>query len=150
MKARLIALLQRDEDAISDAWRLRLSETAYFAALKVVNPASNPVRPLLRDLVHVLEGHLPAAQTLPGIKGARRFEPLGLWRISLAQCIEVFLTGEVVVRRWARTHLDATDGEFLELFEALNRATHELLRFHALHYCEDCRAAPAAAEVSPS
>ena len=140
-KAQLITLLKRDEADICDAWRHRLSETALLAGSRLVDRTSNPVRPLVRDLARVLEGDRPDAPYVPGTEGLRDREPLGAWRISLCQCVEVFLTGEVVVRRWARTHLDANDSEFLELFELLNRATHELLRFYSLRYCENCRAA---------
>jgi hypothetical protein len=140
VKAQFIALLKKDESNICDAWRYRLSETALLAGSQLTDRPSNPIRPLLRDLVRMLEGEPLAASNLPGIKGLYEEKPVSAWRISLCQCVEVFLTGEVVIRSWTRTHLDATDGEFLELFELLNRATHELLRFYTLRYCENCRA----------
>ena len=139
MKDELIAMILEHEDDLCEAWRERLSETAYFAALRVVDHTHNPLRPLLQDMVRVMDGKLPMSDHLPGSAGAQRFQGVGMWRISLAQCVEVFITGEVVVRRWARGNLDATDAEFLELFELLNRTMHQLLRFYTVRYCEDCR-----------
>lgn len=138
MKDKLIAMIRLNEDDLCEAWRERLSEKAYFAALRVVDHTHNPLRPLLHDMVEVIDGHTPMTKPLPGSEGAQRYQGVGAWRISLAQCVEVFITGEIVVRRWARGNLDATDAEFLEIFEMLNRATHQLLRYYTMRYCDDC------------
>lgn len=138
MKEQLISVLRRDEEKIAEAWQQRLDDLTYRAAMKTTDEPAQPLRLLLRDLVRVLDGKLPATQ--PFTAGERQYEILNVWRINLCQSVEVFLVGETVVRRWVRRHVNATDSQFLEMFELLNAATHQLVRLYSLRYCENCRA----------
>ncbi len=137
LKQQLIVLLQKDEDGICEAWSARLAENAILAGVKMTDGAASPVRVLVRDVVRVLEGKLPAAKTP---SGTPRAGPLDGWQIGLCQGIEAILTGEVVVRGWVRAYLDATDSECLELYEQISRAFHQLIRYYAVRYCKSCRA----------
>ena len=148
MKQQLAALLEANRDAVCDAWTGRLSDPAQLAASVLQPGASVPVRPLLAEVVRRLRGpdtatpHDVSAELLPAT------EPAAGWRINLCQALEVLLTGEVVVRYWARAHLDLSEADALTLFEQVNRVFHQLLRDYALRYCEHCRAAQDVSEES--
>jgi hypothetical protein len=150
LETQLIAEITAHETELHDLWVRRISETTTFGQLMRLYPAFDPVRDSLRDLRRVLEGKLPASNIWPGATEPPQIGPQGVWRIGLCQGIEVVLMGETVLRHWARTHLRAGDTEFLDLFETLNRATHKLVRFYALRYCENCRASLAGSEEAQS
>ncbi|NQU12315.1 hypothetical protein HQ590_16080 [bacterium] len=140
MRARLVALLREQEDAICYAWTQRLADAAQLASRKLAAGPVSPVHQLVRDLVDALEGRLTDLEP-ESIEAARqRLGPVLEWRINLCQAVEVLLTGEVVVRFWVRAHLDVDATEQLELFEEINRAFHELLRLYTLRYCDHCHA----------
>jgi hypothetical protein len=137
---KLAELLGRQEKAICEAWTERLAEPARLAADKLQPGRRQPVQPLLREAVHLLEGgsldlQEPDVDLLRGQLG-----PLAEWRINLCQGIEVLLTGEVVVRRWARCYLDMDDRETVEMVEEINRVFHQLIRVYCLQYCDRCDA----------
>src|SRR5258706_4145575 len=138
VKTRLVTLIVTHETELHGQWTRRTASDTPFASLLQINPARDPVRLMLQDLRRVLEGKLPAANIWPGASDPPEIGPCGAWRIGLCQGIELVLLGETVVRDWAYHNLQATGTEYLELFEALNRATHRLIRFYALRYCETC------------
>ena len=140
LETQLIAAIANHETELHDHWLRQISETTTFGHLMRLYPGLDPVRETLRDLRRVLEGKLPASTNWPGAAEPSQIGPQGVWRIGLCQGIEVVLAGEAVLRRWTRDNLRASDGEFLDLFETLNRATHQLVRFYSLRYCENCRA----------
>jgi len=139
VKTQLIGMLKREEDRICEAWTDRLSDTALLASKKLIRRPTSTVRLLLHDVVRILENHPPVSHETLSAEEHDRRGPAPDWRISLCQALEVLLTGEVVVRAWSLSHLDATEREQLETFEEINRVFHQLIRLHALHYCENCR-----------
>ena len=139
MKENLIHLLRKNDETISQIWTQRLGDNASLEGIRLAHAGANPTRPLLHDLVRILEDNMPTTQTAPSIGELRQLAPWCLWQVGLSHGTEVFLTGEVVVREWACAHIPATDANLLELFDLINQAFHRLYRFHSLHYCENCR-----------
>ena len=146
MNKQLAALLEADRDAVCDAWTQRLSDPALLAANLLQPGTTVPVRPLLAEVINLLRDPSAADYSEPGHDLCPPLEPSAGWRINLCQAVEVLLTGEVVVRYWAQTHLDLSETEALALFERINRVFHQLLRVYMLRYCEHCRAAQARPE----
>ncbi|MCX7915185.1 MAG: hypothetical protein N3A53_02630 [Verrucomicrobiae bacterium] len=133
-------MLEREEDRICRAWTERLSDPAGLASQRLNKRATSLPRLLLQDVVRILRGELPVShvgQETLALAGGEPFQ----WQINQTHALEVFLTGEVVVRAWALGYLDATEREQLEIFEDINRAFHELLRLHMRRYCDECRCA---------
>ncbi len=140
MNETLIELLEREEKAVCNAWHERLAEPARLAAGKLQPGQRQPLQPLLREAVRLLRGGVLDLQE-PDVDLLReKTGPLAEWRINLYQGIEVFLTGEVVVRRWARCYLDLDDHDTVEMVEEINRVFHQLLRVYCLQYCDQCHA----------
>ena len=146
MKTKLAALLEREEDRLCAAWNERLSETAQLAGKRMAPRPTSVTRLLTRDVVRMLRDQPPESHRHEWAANADRLGQRPDWRINLSQALEVLLTGEVVVRAWAVRYLDATESEQLEMFEAINRAFHQLMRLHLRHYCEECHRAAQAAE----
>ena len=140
VKPQLIALLREQEDAICYAWTQRLGEAAQLAGRKLAPGPTSPLHRIVRDLVDALAGKLTDLEPEPIDQVRQRLGPALEWRVNLCQAVEVLLTGEVVVRFWARAHLDADDAQLLDLFEEVNRAFHQLLRLYTLRYCDHCHA----------
>ena len=132
MYTRLTAVLRQEESQICAIWRKQLRDTALFTS-GIMLPNSDPIRGLFRDVIRILEDETPLTQAPP----PRESQPN--WRINLTQAIEVLLGGEVAMQEWITAHLDASAAERLEVFQTLNRAFHQLIRFHARRYCEQCR-----------
>jgi hypothetical protein len=113
-----------------------LSEDTVLASLNLAEAPREPLNLLLRDVVRIIEGKLPAQ--LPASQSLCRLGPMSEWKLTLCQGIEVFLVGESVVRRWVHAHLDAAPDEWFNAFEQLNRAFHQLIRYYVLRYCDSC------------
>lgn len=133
MNRRLIALLQRDEDAICEQWMERLSDTARLAGQRLAGQPLTPVRGLLQEVVRGLSGK--PVGTAPAPAGAAAG-----WQVNLCYAVEVLLTGEVVIRNWAYVYLDPGEREQVALFTAINQVFHELLRVSTQQYCQSCHA----------
>jgi hypothetical protein len=132
VKKQLIELLQRDEAPICSGWLRRLNENTVLTGINLKESASESLRLLLRDLVRVIEGKLPAADC------ARRFGALAENQLTLCQNIEIFLVGHGVVVRWVHSQLAVPPEEWFDLFEQLRRAFHQLSRYYVLRYCGSC------------
>ena len=130
-----------DLDRVGAAWNDRLSDTAQLAGKRMAPRPTSVSRLLLRDVVRILRDEPPVSHTHDGRSNADRLGPQPDWRINLNQALEVLLTGEVVVRAWAVSYVDATEREQVVMFEAINRAFHQLLRLHLRHYCDQCHSA---------
>lgn len=141
MNTQLAALLEREEDRICAAWNDRLSDTAQLAGKRMAPRPTSVTRLLVQDVVKILRDEPPVSHTHDLRANADRLGHQPDWRINLNQALEVLLTGEVVCRAWAVSYLDATDREQLRMFEAINRAFHQLLRLHLRHYCDQCHRA---------
>ena len=136
----LITLLEKDCDAVSRAWAERLVGNTALEQIKVKNADAFPTWLLVHDLWRLLQGLSPAIRTAPNVAEMQQLGHSSRWKIGLCDSLEAFLTGEVVVRQWACQHLEVSESELPLLFETINRAFHRLYRFHALRYCENCRA----------
>ena len=146
MNATIVNRLQRHEKAICKTWTDRLAEPAMLAAHKLQPGQHQPVQPLFHEMIHLLRGGVlePSAPDVTALY--EKIGPLAEWRINLCQGIEVLLTGEVVVRRWARCSLDLDDGAMLDVVEELSRTFHQLMRVYCLQYCDQCHAVRQAEE----
>lgn len=133
-------MLEREEDRICRAWADRLSDPAMLASQRLNKRATSLPRLLLQDVVRILRGEPPVSHLGQEALAAAGGEPFQ-WQINQTHALEVFLTGEVVVRAWAIGYVDATEREQLEMFEDINHAFHELLRLHMRRYCDECRCA---------
>lgn len=136
IKKQLIELLSRDEEQLCAGWMRRLSEDAVLASINLVEAPREPLNLLLRDVVRIIEGKLPAQP--PASQSLCRLGPMSAWKLTLCQGIEVFLVGESVVRRWVHSHLEAAPEEWFDVFEQLNRAFHQIVRYYVLRYCDSC------------
>lgn len=137
IRAELAEMLEREQDRICRAWAERLSDTAVLASKRLSRRATSVPRLLLQDVVRILRAEPPMAHVSEEARAVGG-EPFH-WQINQVHALEVFLTGEVVVRAWALGYLDATEREQLQMFEDINRAFHELLRLHMRRYCDQCR-----------
>jgi hypothetical protein len=138
IKKQIVEMLQRDEMAVCSGWLRRLNENAVLTGINLKESATEPLRLLLRDLVRVIEGKLPAAEAPPAADCARRLGALAENQLTLCQNIEVLLVGQGVVVRWAHAHLGAPPEDWFDLFEQIRRAFHQLERYYALRYCGSC------------
>jgi hypothetical protein len=111
-----------------------------LAAHKLQPGVAIPTRSLLAEVVQLLRARTPVVRPETTQLLLNRLGPAAAWRINLCQAVDVLLTGEVVVRYWARAYLDASGDELLALFESINRIFHELIRDYALRYCDQCHA----------
>lgn len=136
IKKQLIELLSRDEEQLCAGWMRRLSEDAVLAGINLAEAPREPLNLLLRDVVRIIDGKLPAQP--PASQSICRLGPMGVWKLTLCQGIEVFLVGEGVVLRWVHLHLGAAPEEWYEVFDQLNRAFHQLVRYYVLRYCDSC------------
>lgn len=136
IKKQLIDLLRCDEEQLCAGWIRRLSEDTVLASLNLSEAPREPLNLLLRDVVRVIEGKLPAQP--PATQSVCRLGPMSEWKLTLCQGIEVFLVGESVVRRWVHARLDAAPEEWFDAYEQLNRAFHQLIRYYVLRYCDSC------------
>lgn len=149
MTESLIKLLLTHQEAICADWKQRLSDPAALAANKLQPGQLLPLRGLFEEAVQLLRQQ-PLTMAAPTVEVLRKkLGPLAEWRINLCQAVEVLLTGEVVLRCWTRTHLDASDAELLEVAEQINRVFHQLLRVYTLRYCDQCHALQRTRDVSP-
>lgn len=140
MNDKVISFLQQQEKQIVNDWQSRLGMAADLAATQLEPQSRLPVRTIFHEMLRLLQ--IPAAasnQPAPSFPLVE-LKPLPDWRINLCQAIEVILTGQVVVGHWTRTHLDATDGELLDLSDQLDRVFHQLIRAYTQRYCSQCRA----------
>lgn len=136
IKKQLIELLTRDEEQLCAGWMQRLSEDAVLASINLAEAPREPLNLLLRDVVRIIEGKLPAQP--PACQSLCRLGPMGAWSLTLCQGIEVFLVGESVVRRWVHIRLNAAPEEWFDVFEQVNRAFHQIVRYYVLRYCDSC------------
>ena len=136
IKKQLIDLLRCDEEQLCAGWIRRLSEDTVLASLNIAEAPREPLNLLLRDVVRIIEGKLPAQP--PASQSVCRLGPMSEWKLTLCQGIEVFLVGESVVRRWVHARLDAAPEEWFDAYEQLNRAFHQLIRYYVLRYCDSC------------
>ena len=136
IKKQLIDLLRCDEEQLCAGWIRRLSEDTVLASLNLSEAPREPLNLLLRDVVRIIEGKLPAQP--PASQSVCRLGPMSEWKLTLCQGIEVFLVGESVVRRWVHARLDAAPEEWFDAYEQLNRAFHQLIRYYVLRYCDSC------------
>ncbi len=136
IKKQLIELLIRDEEQLCAGWMRRLNEDAVLASINLAEAPQEPLKLLLRDVVRIVEGKLPAQP--PASQSLCRLGPMSAWKLTLCQGIEVFLVGESVVRRWVHSHLEAAPEEWFDVFEQVNRAFHQIVRYYVLRYCDSC------------
>ena len=136
IKKQLIELLSRDEEQLCAGWMRRLSEDTVLAGINLAEVPREPLNLLLRDVVRIIEGKLPAQP--PASQSLCRLGPMSVWKLTLCQGIEVFLVGESVVRRWVHSHLEAAPEEWFDVYEQLNRAFHQIVRYYVLRYCDSC------------
>lgn len=147
IKKQLIELLSRDEEQLCAGWMRRLNEDAVLASINLAEARQEPLKLLLRDVIRIIEGKLPAQP--PASQSLCRLGPMGDWKLTLCQGIEVFLVGESVVRRWVHSHLEAAPEEWFDVFEQLNRAFHQIVRYYVLRYCDSCVPTVKAAPLAP-
>jgi hypothetical protein len=136
IKKQLIELLTRDEEQLCAGWMRRLNEDAVLASINLAEVPQEPLKLLLRDVVRIIEGKLPAQP--PASQSLCRLGPMSDWKLTLCQGIEVFLVGESVVRRWIHTRLEAAPEDWFDVFEQVNRAFHQIVRYYVLRYCDSC------------
>ncbi|MFA5190203.1 MAG: hypothetical protein WC740_05730, partial [Verrucomicrobiia bacterium] len=60
IKKQLIELLGRDEEQLCAGWMRRLNEDAVLASINLAEAPQEPLKLLLRDVVRIIEGKLPA------------------------------------------------------------------------------------------